>query len=202
MWAHLDRVAQPPGSPDRADFARAGVEAPPAVKRQHPPKIESAQTMNLPLFKIFLGSIACLTAFINARSVGVEPHASRYGLASFGQWATSADDPGGNSARNAATQFENCAAGGGSTGSGMKATARFPVAARPSTAGIKLFSVAARSSAWMAGATSLRARCVYITMALRWRPSTLYSNCETQRQNCFSGPPSSSPVTAAPSSRR
>src|SRR5262249_59548719 len=105
-------------------------QPPPAAGR---PRIGSAQTINLPLFRILFGSMACLTALISPRSVGVGPQTSRYALASFGQCATSADDPAGNCARNAPTQFENCEAGGGSTGSGINAATRFPVAARPTT---------------------------------------------------------------------
>src|SRR6185437_13164646 len=98
----------------------------------------SAQTMNRPLFKIFLGSMAFLSARIMAMSCGVVPHKSKWSLASLGQCATSADDPAGSMPRNAEAQFAYCIADGGSTESGMNATTRFPVAARPRAAGIKL----------------------------------------------------------------
>src|SRR6185437_388206 len=104
----------------------------------HAAQMRWFQTMNLPLFKIFFGSMTRFTARIMFTSVGVVPQTSKCGLASLGQCATSADDPAGNMLRNADTQLAYCMADGGSTESGTKAATRFPVAARPSTAGIKL----------------------------------------------------------------
>src|SRR5215475_11746991 len=100
--------------------------------------------MNRPLLRILFGSMARLTAFMISRLVGVEPQTSKCGLASLGQWTTSADEPAGNRLRNAETQLANCMADGGSTASGISAITRFPVAARPRVAETKLFSVAAR----------------------------------------------------------
>jgi len=57
-------------------------------------QMRCSQTMNLPLFKIFFGSMARFTARIIFTSVGVVPQTSKWGLASVGQCATSADEPG------------------------------------------------------------------------------------------------------------
>src|SRR5579884_4328519 len=96
------------------------------------------QTMNLPLFKIFFGSMAFFTARIMSTFVGVVPQTSKCGLASLGQYATSADDPGGSIPRNAETQLAYCMAEGGSTERGINPNTRLPVAARPTAAGIML----------------------------------------------------------------
>src|SRR5205807_9615641 len=93
--------------------------------------IGAAQTMNLPRFRMFLGSMACLTACIMAKSEGELPHTSKWLLASLGQCLTTADDPGGSSARNAEAQLAYSMAEGGPTASGMNPITRLPEETRP-----------------------------------------------------------------------
>src|SRR5258708_38392597 len=100
------------------------------------------QTINLPPFRIFFGSMACLTARIMSTSVGVVPQTSKWSLASLGHCTTSADEPGGSSPRNDETQLAYCMAEGGPTESGTNAITRLPVAARPTIAGIMLQTTA------------------------------------------------------------
>src|SRR5260370_36846889 len=125
--------------------------------------------MKRPRLRMLLGSIACLTARIIPTSVGVLPQTSKCNLASVGQCATSADEPGGNIPRREEAQLAYCIAEGGSTESGMKAITRLPVAAPPGTGGTKLDARAPPPMAWIAGPTFSMATRHYITMALPLR---------------------------------
>src|SRR4051812_45156143 len=78
----------------------------------------SAHTRNLPLAKIFFGSIARFTARMHAMSDDGEPQTSKCRLASVGQRNTIAELPAGSAARNDDAAFAYCIAEGGSTESG------------------------------------------------------------------------------------